>query len=295
MSLYPYKVFQSIVKQGSFANAAQALGVTPSSVSHTISKLEEELGFPLFVRSRGKSTLTESGKILLPSILNYINTENKLEQACAEINGLERGSVSIGAFNSVTMSWLPSIIKQYKQAYPHIEIHVKQGGYSVILNDVNNGLLDIGFVTRDTAPNREMIPLCKDPLLCITPKSYIPQNVTYVTRDEIRDMPIALQGGGSEADTIAFLKEIDVAVMPNIQISDDSSLVSIVESGISMAIMPSLLFKQKPENVNLYPIDPPAYRTIGLITIQKQFISPATQKMKDMILSFIKENGIMNL
>ena len=156
MSLYPYKVFQCIVEQGSFASAAQALGVTPSSVSHTISKLEEELGFPLFVRSRGKSALTESGKILLPSILNYINTESKLEQACADINGLERGSVSIGAFNSVTMSWLPSIIKLYKQAYPNIEIHIKQAGYSAILDDVNNGLLDIGFVTKDTAPKRDM-------------------------------------------------------------------------------------------------------------------------------------------
>lgn len=254
MSLYPYKVFQCIVEQGSFASAAQALGVTPSSVSHTISKLEEELGFPLFVRSRGKSALTESGKILLPSILNYINTESKLEQACADINGLERGSVSIGAFNSVTMSWLPSIIKLYKQAYPNIEIHIKQAGYSAILDDVNNGLLDIGFVTKDTAPKRDMIPLCRDPLLCITPKNYFPKNKTYVTRDEIRDMPIALQGGGSEADTIAFLKEINVAVMPNIQISDDSSLVSIVESGISMAIMPMLLFRQKPDNVNLYPM-----------------------------------------
>ena len=165
MSLYPYVVFGSIVEHKSFTKAAEELGVTPSTVSHTISKLEDELGFPLFIRSRGSVQLTDSGRQLLPTIMNYLKLENKLDETCAEINGLERGTVRVGAFNSVTMAWLPDIIKKYHRQWPGIEIHIKQAGYREILTDIESGMLDIGFVTQDTAPGMEMTPLYRDPLL----------------------------------------------------------------------------------------------------------------------------------
>ncbi len=288
MSIYPYKVFETIIEQGSFAKAAEALGVTPSSVSHTVSKLEDEMGFPLFIRNHGKVTLTDSGKQLLPSIFDYINTETKLDQACSEIAGLSKGKVRVGGFNSVTMAWMPSIIKEYQSLYPNIEIHVKQAGYTSILNDVNAGILDIGFITKATAPGRKMIEIYDDPLLCVAPSDFVPENKTFVTPEEIKRSTIILQGGGSEADTLEFMGSLGITASPHLQISDDSALVAMVEAGLGMAIMPSLLFGTKPENVNIYPIHPQPCRTIGLITVQEQFLSPAASEMKRVILEYVK-------
>ena len=48
--IYSYKMFAAVVENGNFTKAAQAFKITPSAVSHTISKLEDETGFPLFIR-----------------------------------------------------------------------------------------------------------------------------------------------------------------------------------------------------------------------------------------------------
>ena len=71
--------------------------MTPSAVSHAISKLEDELGFPLFTRSKNGVTLTSYGEDLLPAFRNVINSNEALKESISEINGLEKGTVRIAA------------------------------------------------------------------------------------------------------------------------------------------------------------------------------------------------------
>ena len=52
MTILAYQVFDAVVKERSFQKAAEAMNLTPSAISHTISSMEKELGFPLFVRSK---------------------------------------------------------------------------------------------------------------------------------------------------------------------------------------------------------------------------------------------------
>ena len=133
-----------------------------------------------------------------------------------------------------------------------------------------------------------MISLYRDPLLFVTPESFVPENEGYVTREEIKGLPVAIQEG-SEADTLRFLKEMGMPTNTNVKISDDSSLTAVISAGICNAVMPSLLFSRGAEDVSVYPIDPPAYRVISLITVQKKFLSPAAVKMRDLILEYTSE------
>ena len=60
MGNFSYEVFSKVVERGTLAQAAAELNVTPSAVSHSISQLETELGFPLLIRNRTGVTLTEA-------------------------------------------------------------------------------------------------------------------------------------------------------------------------------------------------------------------------------------------
>lgn len=284
--IYAYRVFTEVVERGNFTSAAQSLDITPSAVSHTISKLEKDIGFALFVRSRGKLELTHNGRMLLPRIYDLIKLQDKIMQEKQEILGVSKGTVRIGAFNSVTMKWMPDIIRSYRKKYPGIDVEVHEGKYSDVAKGIASGMLDMGFVTTTQELNSEIIALYDDPLMCVTPQDFVPEHPGKVTVEEISRQPLLMQAEGLASDTEAFLAKNGIKTDSGIRVADDSSLIAMVASGFGISIMPMLLFKDEQVDVDLYDIDPPEYRTIGLVTAREQFLSPAAKRMIDEIRDF---------
>ena len=122
--------------------------------------------------------------------------------------------------------------------------------------------------------------------MCVTEKSFVPENKTYVTVSEISSMNLLMQAEGLAQDTESFLEKHKIKISSKVRVADDSSLVAMVSSGFGISIMPQLLFDGSESNVNLYEISPPEYRTIGLISVREQFLSPAAKKMKEEIIEF---------
>ena len=284
--IYAYRVFAAVVENGNFTKAAQVLDITPSAVSHTISKLEKDIGFALFVRSKGMLELTHNGSVLLPRIYDLIKLQDKITQEKQEILGVSRGTVKLGAFNSVTMKWLPDIIRSYRAKYPGIDVQVYEGKYSDVSEGVSSGRLDMGFVTTTQELNSEIIALYDDPLVCVTPKDFVPKKPGRVTVEEISGQTLLMQAEGLASDTEAFLAKNGIRTDYGIRVADDSSLVAMVASGFGISIMPMLLFKDETVDVDLYEIDPPEKRTIGLLTAREQFLSPAAKRMIEEIKDF---------
>ena len=124
MTLLAYQVFKTVVEQGSFNKAADLLNLTPSAISHGINAMEKELGFPLFVRNKKGISLTSYGENLLPFINGVLNSEESLQQAIAQVNGLQQGTVKLGCFSSVCTAWIPEIVASFKKDYPNITIQI---------------------------------------------------------------------------------------------------------------------------------------------------------------------------
>lgn len=126
MTLFSYEIFDAVARQGSFNKAAQQLHLTPSAISHAIAVMEEELGFALFNRGKNGVSMTSYGASLYPSIRDVLNSDEALKQSIARLNGLEKGKVKLGVFNSVCASLLPGLLKSFAAHYPQIEIEVYQ-------------------------------------------------------------------------------------------------------------------------------------------------------------------------
>jgi len=63
----------------------------------------------------------------------------------------------------------------------------------------------------------------------------------------------------------------------------------LVESGLGISIMPEMILKKVSYNINIFPLEPNEFRTIGLITQPKQLLSPATKKMYEHIIVLANE------
>ena len=78
MTLLACQIFSTIAHEGSFARTAEQLHLTPSAISHAVSTMEAECGFPLFTRTKSGVTMTAAAESLLPSIRQMLNSSELL-------------------------------------------------------------------------------------------------------------------------------------------------------------------------------------------------------------------------
>ena len=110
MTLLACQIFSTIAHEGSFARTAEQLHLTPSAISHAVSTMEAECGFPLFTRTKSGVTMTAAAENLLPAIQRLLASSESLDQSIAQINGMHKGVLRLGVFNSACVTWLPQLV-----------------------------------------------------------------------------------------------------------------------------------------------------------------------------------------
>lgn len=294
MTLLEYRIFYTVTQQGSFARAAQALHLTPSAISHAVSSMEEACGFALFVRGKGGVSLTRSGEALYPVIRQVLSADDALTQIVDELKGVQRGTVRIGAFNSVCMSWLPQIVTSYKRKFPGVDIEIHQGTYDDVIAWIKTGAVDLGFLSTKSTRELSVHPLYRDRLMCVVPKGFCTLNPGYVTPEELRHETFVIQGDATDADIQAFLAKHHFAVRASCRVVDDLSTIAMVESGFGICILPSLILERAHGNVDAYPIEPMEYREFGIAVQNPQMLAPAVRQMAAHIEAFAREKRAEN-
>ena len=294
MTLLEYRIFHTITQQGSFARAAQVLHLTPSAISHAVSYMEESCGFALFVRGKGGVSLTRSGEALYPVIRQVLSADDALAQIVDELKGVQRGTVRIGAFNSVCMSWLPQIVTSYKRKFPGVNIEIHQGTYDDVIAWIKTGTVDLGFLSTKSTRELSVHPLYRDRLMCVVPKGFRTLNPGYVTPEELRHETFVIQGDATDADIQAFLAKHRFSVRASCRVVDDLSTIAMVESGFGICILPSLILERAHGNVDAYPIEPMEYREFGIAVQNPQMLAPAVRQMAAHIEAFAREKRAEN-
>ncbi len=291
MSIYSYQIFEIVSEQGSFAKAASILSLTPSAVSHSIAKLEDDLGCQLFLRNRSGVELTEEGRHLLPFISRIQSSNDELLQEAERIRNHEVGLVKVGVFYSVAANWLPRILKKFKADCPGIEVEIIEGGYADIAKWIDDRKVDIGFLTDLTVEGFDHDVLKTEPLIYVTPPDYVPRNGKCVTIDEMKQDELILQRECGDFDALAFLNSNGIKINTSYDMNEDQTLLSLVECGLGTAIMPKLATKLTTSSVNRYPTEPEVTRTIVLAVADKNSMSEATALFRDHVLDFIENEA----
>lgn len=285
MTLLSYQVLKTVAEQGSFRKAADILGLTPSAISHTIATMENELGFSVLNRSKSGVTLTNYGEHLLPYVNAVLNSDESLQQAIAEFNGLKQGKVKVGCFSSVCTNWLPDVMHSFQKEYPGITIEVFQGTYDDVVYWIKNGVVDLGFLSVSSAGDIPIEPLYKDPLLCVVPKGTkrIGQR-EYMDIEEMRNHQFVTQRESTDADIQNFLKENSLDIQSNYHVVDDLSTIAMVAHGFGICLMPEMVMNDIPYQVDCYPVKPEANRIIGIAVMNPEFMAPAVRTMYNHVL-----------
>lgn len=160
------------IDTGSFTKAAEQLHYTPSGISHMMTNLEAELGFPLLYRSKTGVVPTPSALELMPVLREMADCANRFEQISSRINGLQTGRLTIGVYTSIATCWLPPVIKAFAASYPGIRIILKEGIHQELDSFLENRQVDICLYSEKPDSPYTWIPLRKDPMIAVLPPDH---------------------------------------------------------------------------------------------------------------------------
>lgn len=280
-NLQKYRAFLLAVECGSFTRAAERLHYSQSGVSRMIGDLEKEWQTALLERGRGGVKLTSEGQKLLPHIRRLCAAHEALQAEVDALAGLRSGLIRIGTFSSTATHWAPNIIRAFQRRYPGIEYELLLGDYGEIETWIDTGRVDCGFLRLPARLPLETIPLAEDPLLAVLPEGHPLARGEMVSAAALCAEPFLLleKGGRAEAADV-FAR---CGVRPNVRFTtwDDYAILSMVESGLGVSILPKLILKRIPYRVAVRPLDVPASRTIGLALRSRAHAPEAVRRFLD--------------
>ena len=128
MDIKQIRTFVAVARLNSFTKAAEQLGYVQSSITSQIQLLEKELGVRLFERLGKKISLTFAGEDFLLHSRQMINLLEKAKDSVSA-SDIPKGTLVIGAHESICAIKLPEILKEYKRRYPTVELIIKMGSW----------------------------------------------------------------------------------------------------------------------------------------------------------------------
>lgn len=138
----------TIAKKKNMTKAAEELYVSQSSLSQYLSKLEQEIGTPLFFRAKGELVLTPAGELYIEAAEQVIQIQKQLYR---EIHALEnKGQITVGVTSQFGLRMLSEIIPRFKKDYPDISIEISETNLPTLTKMLIEGSLDLGIMAANT-------------------------------------------------------------------------------------------------------------------------------------------------
>jgi len=168
MTLEQLRVFVAVAERQHVTQAARALNLAQSAVSHANAALEARHGTRLFDRVGRRIELTEAGRDLLVEARGILAHVERAERALSEFGKLERGVLAVQASQTIASYWLPRHLVAFRNVYPHIDIRLTIGNTAQVVAMIESGVAEFGFVEGDIESDRVVSsPVARDQLILV--------------------------------------------------------------------------------------------------------------------------------
>ena len=198
MDLWQLHIFCKVVELKSFSRAGKAVYLSQPTVSSHIKDLEEHFGCRLIDRLSKEAVPTRAGSLLYDCARRMIALKNETESLLSEFQGKTRGKLTIGGSTIPAGYILPQIIGGFGRSYPEIQVALVNGDTAKIIEDVRDGVVEIGVVGARTGDKKIVQePLIEDQMLLVVPAGHRWAKRTRVSLDEIASEPFIIREAGS--------------------------------------------------------------------------------------------------
>lgn len=244
MNLQQLEYFRAVAEHLHFTHAARALNTAQPHVSREIRRLEQDLGAELFSRSTRRVSLTPAGVALLARATTIFHELDSAAQAVRAIHDGRSGRVAVGFAGSTTYSWLPYLVKSYRQHFPKVDLQIHTEMFTgeqvdaLLDNRIDVGLLRPPFDNDEV----EIAEITSEPLVLAVPNDHrLADRDDPVRLEELRTESFITYGGQNSVTQKAVLGACLRAgfVPTTVQtVFETHSVISLVAAGVGVALAP---------------------------------------------------------
>ena len=260
MKLHQLRYLAAVAQSGlNITAAAEKLHTSQPGVSKQIKLLEDELGFQIFVRDgRNLSRVTPAGQQVIDRAVRILREVQNIKRLSDEFKDEARGSLSIATTHTQARYVLPGVIKQFRDQYPEVRLHLHQGTSEQIGEMASLDRIDFAIATGSQSlfDGYSLLPCYRWHRHVVVPKGHPLAKVKKPTLKQLASYPIITYvfsfSGPSSLHEI-FAQE---GLVPNVVLTarDADVIKTYVRLGLGVGIVASMAVEER-EDSDLVRID----------------------------------------
>ena len=241
MTLRQLEVFLAVARARSYRRAAEALHTSQPALSQHVRELEKELAVKVFDRLGRSVALTEAGRLLETHARRVFGALDGAREAIAELQGLQRGSLVVGASTTPGTYVLPGVISHFRRQYPGVDLHLSIANSRLIEERIRDNELDLGEVGGHGLASGEecLIAGLGDELLLIVPPRHRWARRRTVAPADLGGEPLLMREEGSATRDVMVraLLQAGVRYRTAMELDHTEAIKQAVMAGLGVAFV----------------------------------------------------------
>ncbi|PWW02401.1 DNA-binding transcriptional LysR family regulator [Paenibacillus cellulosilyticus] len=289
MELLQLKYFRTVARLEHMTRAAEQLHIAQPALSRTISRLEEDLGVPLFDRVNRQIRLNAFGKAFLSKVESALSLLEEGTKEVMELAGLERGTISIA---TNTLNCLSPAVAAFRERFPDVSFRINQIAPAETYSMgelLEQGHTDLGFgpVSLRSSCLRELSVLQSEVFLAV-PCGHRLEKQNSITLGQAADAPFIEYKIGHPFRQVNDEISRRAGIKRNIicEVDEPAALHSLVQTGLGVAFVPKCKWNEVSQ-YSLLPIkDSDNKHTFFLSWNETRYLSEAAREFQHFLIEY---------
>lgn len=245
VTLRALRCFHAIVRSGSATAAARELGLSQPAASRLLAQFEQQLGFALFFRKKGRLLPTTEGLTLFNEVDLALGSIERINRFARDIANFETGQLKLVATPSFSEGVLPEIVAAFLERYPSVRLTIDSRSVETTKSMIASGAADAGFIKLPfDRPDLRAERIVVNETVCVLPKANPLARANSLDPVALRDQPLIMLGGlGSLSRAQIDAAFAATRVRPKVRIETHTvgSACAFVARGLGVALVTELL------------------------------------------------------
>lgn len=238
-TLHQLRIFHTVARHNSFARAAEALHLSPPTLSLQVKQLSETVGQPLFEQLGKKIFLTAAGATLAEACRDIETRMERLSQDLAALQGVERGSLKLAILTTVKYT-VPKLLGGFCAAHPGIEVAMLVGNREMLLQRLAHNQDDL-YIMGQPPDNLDVVSehFADNPLVVVAPPSHPLAGKRRIAPQRLASEPFILRepGSGTRLTAERFFSEQGIRLKNRLEVGSNEAIKQTVAGGLGLAVL----------------------------------------------------------
>jgi DNA-binding transcriptional LysR family regulator len=269
MNLRQIEVFRAIMLCRSITDAARMIGASQPTLTKVLRHAEDQLGFRLFRRERGRLQPTEEARLLFADADRIFRELQSLQRLSNDLREGTGGLLRIGATASLALSVVPDALEQYHREFPGVQIRSYLMAGNEMAEMIVSHQLDVGIsIAPIDVPSARTETIHKAEMVCILPRGHPLAALDIITPSDIGDHTLISYSGTTPVGQMieAAFRHAGMRRRVDIEVSLSPLACSLVQRGVGVALVDGFVPRLALPEIVVRKFRPQTMQQIVLVT-----------------------------